>query len=285
MKPMLGALLLLLLGLHGVCFGGELLLTPQVVKNGGVAVLRWTGEPPDFGVVRLADRIIYLYPDRAGAIALLPVPLDMPPGLYPLPTAVVAADGTTHAFELELQVRHQPRPEESLTLPERMVSPSEPADLERIARDSLLLNDVFARQSERVWDTFARPVAEPVSSVFGKRRLLNGQPRAPHSGTDFRSPAGTSVRALSSAQVVLVEELFYTGRTVVLDHGEGLFSVYAHLSASTVQAGEAVSVGEVIGKVGSTGRSTGPHLHLSVRLLGARVDPMLLLEALQPPGP
>ena len=266
---------------EGLCFGGELRLTPREVNNGGVAILRWDGAPPDFGVARFLGQVIYFYPDRSGAVALLPVPLDTLPGIYPLPVVVVEENGTTNAFELELPVRQLERPEESLTLPERMVSPRDPQDLARIARESRLLKELFAERGGRLWDRFARPVDDPISSVFGKRRLLNGQPRAPHSGTDFRSPAGTPVGALSSGRVVLQEDLFYTGKTVVIDHGEGLFSVYAHLSSSAVKPGDLVKVGEVVGAVGSTGRSTGPHLHLSLRLLGARIDPMLLLEAFQ----
>ncbi|NIQ11228.1 MAG: M23 family metallopeptidase, partial [Gammaproteobacteria bacterium] len=80
------------------------------------------------------------------------------------------------------------------------------------------------------WTIFEAPVDEPVSSVFGKRRIMNGKPRSPHSGTDYRSPKGTPVRSISNGKIVLVDDLFYTGKTVVLDHGEGLFSLYAHLS-------------------------------------------------------
>ncbi|MCK4535578.1 MAG: M23 family metallopeptidase [Desulfuromonadales bacterium] len=262
------------------CFAGELLLAPQEVINGGVAVLHWVGASPDFAVVRFADKVIYLYPDRDGAVALLPVPLDMPPGNYPLLAAVADKQGETTAVELELQVRYMERPQESLTLPVEMVSPRDPEVLSRIERESRLLNQLFSGQSERLWDTFVRPVDEPISSVFGKRRLLNGQPRAPHGGTDFRSPAGTHVRAMSSGRVVLCRDLFYAGKTVVLDHGEGLFSLYAHLSSYTVRESQSLSVGDVVGKVGNTGRSTGPHLHLTVRLLGERIDPIDFLETL-----
>lgn len=286
MKLMHGLVtLLLLLWLPGVCSAGELQLAPREVINGGVAVLRWVGSPPDFAVVRFADRVIYFYPDHAGAVALLPVPLEMVAGTYPLPGVVVEEGGKTLPFELELLVSQLERPRESLTLPDRMVSPRDPADLARIKRESSLLNALFEQRGTRLWDRFERPVDDPVSSVFGKRRLLNGEPRAPHSGTDFRSPLGTPVRALSSGRIVLAQDLFYTGQTIVMDHGEGLFSVYAHLSSRDVQVGAVIQTGEVIGRVGSTGRSTGPHLHLTLRLLGTRVDPMLFLETLQQQDP
>ena len=124
----------------------------------------------------------------------------------------------------------------------------------------------------------ACPVADPVSSIFGKRRFLNGQPRAPHSGTDFRSSRGTPVRTIAAGRTVMVSELFYTGRTVVVDHGAGLLSLYAHLSSSDLLPGQFLAAGETVGLVGSTGRSTGPHLHLTVRLHGERVDPLALIE-------
>ena len=107
---------------------------------------------------------------------------------------------------------------------------------------------------------------------------MNGKPRSPHSGTDFRSPAGTPVKALSNGRVALVDDLFYTGKTVVVDHGEGLFSLYGHLSETEVDQGHELLAGDVVGKVGSTGRSTGAHLHLSVKLLGERIDPLALLS-------
>lgn len=275
---LLAMFLCLLLPLTG--FAGDLRLAPAEVINGGTAVLRWSGEMPAFGVMRFNGRVIHLYPDLAGAIALLPVPLDLPAGAYPVSGAVVDRHGGTVAFELELLVRYLERPQENLTLPERLVSPRAPEDLARIGRERERLDRLFAVRSERMWDRFERPVDDPVSSVFGKRRLLNGQPRDPHSGTDFRSPAGTPVRAMSAGRVALDDDLFYTGHTVILDHGEGLHSVYANLSASRVETGQLVKAGDVIGKVGSTGRSTGPHLHLTLRLLGEKVDPVQFLEAL-----
>ena len=121
------------------------------------------------------------------------------------------------------------------------------------------------------------PVSDPISSVFGKRRVMNGKPKSPHSGTDFRGPSGTPVHSISNGRVALVADLFYTGQTVVVDHGEGLLSIYAHLSKVLVAEESELQVGDVLGEVGSTGRSTGAHLHLTVRLLEERVDPLALL--------
>ena len=263
--------------LPGPAWAG-LTLTPAKVSNGDVAVLRWQGEPLSFGVVRFLDQIIYLYPDSEGAIALLPIGLDVQAGDYILPVALVDRRGRTTMADIPLQTRHKVRPLEHLTLPQNMVTP-DAASLVRIDRENKQLKELYALRSPRLWTHFQRPVDEEVSSVFGKRRLLNGEPKSPHSGTDFRSPAGTPVRSLSSGRVVMVADLFYTGKTVVVDHGEGLLSLYAHLSEVLVDEGRELTAGDTLGKVGSTGRSTGAHLHLSVRLLDVRVDPLALLAA------
>ncbi len=259
---------------------GELTLLSRQVHNGEVAVLLWQGEPLSFGVVRFRNEVLYLYPDADGAVALLPVGLNVPAGDYHLLAALVDLHGQTTTTELVLQVEYKKRPEEHLTLPERMVTPVA-KDVDRINRESYLLQEKFALQSPRFWTTFERPVDESVSGVFGERRILNGKPKSPHSGTDFRSPSGTPIRSISNGRVALVADLFYTGQTVVVDHGEGLLSLYAHLSKVLVEQDHELIVGDVLGQVGSTGRSTGAHLHLTVKLLGERVDPLALLATFE----
>jgi murein DD-endopeptidase MepM/ murein hydrolase activator NlpD len=268
----------LLLACPAWCDG--LALYPPQLHNGEVAVLRWQGEPLSFGVFRFRGEVFYLYPDTDGAVALLPVGLDVPAGDYPLIAALVNLKGRTTAKELVLRIDHKVRPEEHLTLPERMVTPKA-GDVERINRERALLEEKFSLRSSRLWTTFERPVDGPISSVFGKRRLMNDKPKSPHSGTDFRGQKGTPVHTISNGRVVLVSDLFYTGETVVVDHGEGLFSLYAHLSKVLVDEGHELLTGDVLGLIGSTGRSTGAHLHLSVRLLGERIDPIALLTVLE----
>jgi murein DD-endopeptidase MepM/ murein hydrolase activator NlpD len=128
--------------------------------------------------------------------------------------------------------------------------------------------------------TFAPAVPHRANSAFGQRSIFNGQPRGAHGGADFLSPTGTPVRAPSHGTVVLAKDLYYTGGTVILDHGIGLYSLFAHLSAITSKTGDLVEPGVVVGRVGATGRVTGAHLHWTVRLNGARVDPLALLELL-----
>ena len=186
---------------------GELTLLSNQVYNGEVAVLRWQGEPLSFGVVRFNDDFFYLYSDPEGAVALLPVSLDFLASEYPLSAALVDLHGRTTTAELMLRVEHKKRPIEHLSLPERMVTPVQ-KDVERIKREADLLNSKYETKSPRLWSSFERPVHDPVSSVFGKRRLMNGKPKSPHSGTDFRSPEGTLVHSISNGRVVLTADLF-----------------------------------------------------------------------------
>ena len=167
-----GALFFILISL-GVA-RAELLFSPADVYNGGVAVLRWHGQPLSFGVVRFMDKIFYFYPERSGAIVLLPIGLDVLEGDYPLHIALLDRNGRTITQELILPVKIVERPVEKLTLEEKMVSPDARTML-RIERESHILNEVFSAETPRLWTYFKRPVIHDISSVFGIRRVLNGK--------------------------------------------------------------------------------------------------------------
>ena len=115
-----------------------------------------------------------------------------------------------------------------------------------------------------------------ITGAFGRRRLINGQPRRPHSGEDIRAPMGTEVHAANGGIVRLSDDLFFSGTSIILDHGLGVYTMYFHLSSAAVKTGERVERGQVIGAVGATGRATGPHLHWGLRVGGARVNPMTI---------
>jgi hypothetical protein len=154
------------------------------------------------------------------------------------------------------------------------------ADAARARRESAKVGALWGLRTPR---RFTLPLAPPLEDLpgsgrFGARRFFNGQPRSPHSGADYAAAAGTPVLAAAAGTVVLAEEHFFAGKSVFLDHGDGLISMYFHLSGLAVREGDEVKAGEILGLVGSTGRATGPHLHFGIRWRGARVDPELLLH-------
>jgi murein DD-endopeptidase MepM/ murein hydrolase activator NlpD len=167
-----------------------------------------------------------------------------------------------------------------LTVAHRFVNPPASA-LPRIREETALLNALFRMPpTPRRWeDAFARPVDGVAVSGFGVRSVLNGQPRGPHNGADFAAGTGTPIAAPAAGQVVYARPFYFSGNTVILDHGGGVISTMAHLSAFDVAEGDVVARGDLLGKVGATGRVTGPHLHWAVRVLGARVDPESLFSA------
>ena len=172
-----------------------------------------------------------------------------------------------------------------LRVASQFVDPS-PQELERIRVEAARLEAIFGTVTipDRI-EAFARPVPGMPSGNFGNRSVFNGEPRAPHAGEDFRGTTGTPVRAPAGGRVVLAEDLFFTGQTVVIDHGLGLYSLLAHLSRIDVMPGQQVARGDGVGLLGATGRVTGPHLHWTVRLGGARVDPLRVLALLAPGTP
>ena len=161
----------------------------------------------------------------------------------------------------------------------KFVTP-DPEDVKRIARDRAAIVAVRGQApGTPAFDAgFAWPAIGPVSGVFGSQSILNGEPRAPHNGVDVAAPVGTPVGAMADGTVVLAEpDMFLTGQSVLIDHGLGLSSVYIHMSAITVQVGERVRKGQMIGRIGGTGRTTGPHLHWGVNLGQTALDPALLV--------
>jgi murein DD-endopeptidase MepM/ murein hydrolase activator NlpD len=183
----------------------------------------------------------------------------------------------THAFAVAPKQWRTRR----ITVNPKFVTPPKSA-LPRIERETKRLNQIFSASiGERLWTAGAvRPVEGVAVSGFGVRSVLNGQPRGPHNGLDLAAVTGAPVYAPTPGLVVAAEEFYYSGNTVILDHGQGMFSTMAHLSAIEVKEGQRVEKGALLGKVGATGRVTGPHLHWAVRLHGARVDPLSLLDAL-----
>jgi murein DD-endopeptidase MepM/ murein hydrolase activator NlpD len=165
-------------------------------------------------------------------------------------------------------------------LPEEKVTP-DPQRVERIRAEAALVAERRKVESARMGfrDGFSAPAEGRISGVFGSQRILNGAPRAPHSGTDVAAAAGAPVHAAAAGVVTLAHpDLFFTGKTVMIDHGHGLSSVYAHLSEIAVREGQAVAKGQRLGRVGASGRATGPHLHWGVSWFDERLDPETVLK-------
>lgn len=149
----------------------------------------------------------------------------------------------------------------------------------QIARDAARSRQALASRTPKTWTLpLNKPVPGGVTSPFGGRRVFNGQPRAPHKGTDMRSPEGAKVTAVADGTVLLAEPQYFGGNTVYIDHGQGVVSTYSHLSAFDVTPGQSVRRGQIIGRSGSTGRVTGPHLHLGLMVQGVAVDAMPLFQ-------
>lgn len=170
-------------------------------------------------------------------------------------------------------------PKSILKVAPKYVEP--PAEARRqIEMDRRKSRKALASRTEKRWSLpIARPVPGGITSAFGGRRVFNGQPRAPHKGTDMRCAQGTAVKAVCSGTVLLAENTYFGGKTVYLDHGQGVVSTYSHLSAFDVKAGDRIRKGQVIGRSGATGRVTGPHLHFGFLVQGVAVDAMPLLQS------
>jgi murein DD-endopeptidase MepM/ murein hydrolase activator NlpD len=213
---------------------------------------------------------------------LVGLDLDTAPGVYPLAVHDVEQYGPPPTVDLHLVAKAFAT--RRLRVAPAFVDPPA-AEVERLLREAKVLEALFASVTPLLWDgPFIAPVATRATSNFGTRSVFNGQPRSPHGGVDFSGSVGTPVVAPGAGRIVLAEDLFFTGNTVVIDHGFGLVSLLAHLSAMTVAQGDLVARATVVGRVGATGRVTGPHLHWTIRLNGARVDPLSLLFATQADG-
>ncbi|MBI2689709.1 MAG: M23 family metallopeptidase [Acidobacteria bacterium] len=201
-------------------------------------------------------------------VALAAVPLDAKPGMH-----VLDLDGTAHRVRVVPHAYRTGR----LTVPPRFVQPPKSVE-KRIAGEREVKKAAFAVRSERMWrGAFGAPTDTPQTSPFGTRRVYNGKTRSVHQGLDFRAVVGTTVRATNTGRVAIAQEMYYEGGLVVLDHGEGLFSLYMHLSGFAVQVGDVVPKGQDVGESGSSGRVTGPHLHFAVQWQGLYMEPATLL--------
>jgi murein DD-endopeptidase MepM/ murein hydrolase activator NlpD len=213
---------------------------------------------------------------------LVGIDLEKAPGEYELKVTGQTASGGKISCMARVTVRKGRFATEKLQVGKQFVEPS-PEQIKRADEERQKLRDIFDRVTpERLWDGKFRIPLDGVTTGtnFGKRRILNGVPGSPHGGTDLPAITGTPVHAAQRGKVALAEELFFSGNTVVVDHGLGIYTFYGHLSEIAVKVGDEVETGTVLGKVGATGRVTGPHLHWGLTVEKARVNPLLLVKLL-----
>jgi murein DD-endopeptidase MepM/ murein hydrolase activator NlpD len=214
----------------------------------------------------------------AGYIALLGIDMQDEPGAYELAVEVKHGDQIKH-LSFNVLVAKEKFSVEHLKLPKDKVDLDDKA-LARWKNEQEQVKQALAENSAlRLWQSdFVEPVNGKRSGIFGSVRIMNGQPRNPHNGEDIGAPPGTDVAATNDGIVRLTVDHFFSGKGVFVDHGLGFYSMYFHLSEVSVRDGDLVKAGQIIGKVGATGRATGPHLHWGVKLNGARVNPYALLD-------
>ena len=246
---------------------------------GGVAVVDLGNSTQAPKATYQGKPVLVVKEQDAHWLAIVGVPLTVKPG-----SQQIVAKDAKGSRNLDFVVGSKKYPEQRITLKnQRQVNP-EPDDLKRIEGELAVQLQAYRSFSPGTPSNLLldKPVAGPLSSKFGVRRFFNGEERNPHSGLDFAVPAGTPIKAPAAGKVILTGNYFFNGNTVFVDHGQGFISMFCHMSKIDVKVGDVVPRGGVVGKVGSTGRATGPHKHWNVSLNDARVDPAIFIGAFQP---
>jgi murein DD-endopeptidase MepM/ murein hydrolase activator NlpD len=230
-------------------------------------VVRWAAKKVP--AVRLQDKWV----------TVLGIDVDAKAGESKADVLYTMEDGRVDNRETVIRVEATKFPTTELKVADRFVQLNA-KDQERANREATEIESVYSKiTNEILWEQpFTVPIPGGVGSNFGHRRVFNGEARSPHAGADLRAQTGTPIQATNRGRVVLAKDLFFTGNTVMIDHGLGIYSLYAHLSRIDVKAGASVARGQAVGLAGATGRVTGPHLHWGVRIQGARVDPFSLMK-------
>ncbi len=255
---------------------------PRVAKQGEVCLINVLGpaSPKSIYVEFQGVKFPLAFSEQNGTYeGLIGIDMDTQPSTYEIKIVMTDGGSKIHLGNFSLKVEKVDFGVQELSLPSSMVN-LDRKTLERVNKEGRQLNSLFrVFRNERLWrGAFIRPVEGELSTAFGFNRIINGQRRSPHTGVDLQAEEGTPVLACNSGIVALVESLFFSGKSVILDHGWGFYSMYFHLSEVLVKKGNRVNKGAILGRVGSTGRSTGPHLHWGIRMNGARVDPLSLLN-------
>jgi murein DD-endopeptidase MepM/ murein hydrolase activator NlpD len=212
-------------------------------------------------------------------VGLAGVSLETPAGVYTLQLKGTTIAGKEVSFEKQITVHHAVYPSIAVVVAKKFTEP-DTQQVKEIGQGKAIKEEAFSKvTAEREWSgDFHAPVAARISDVFGTQRKFNGKVLSTHQGLDFAVPTGAPISALNAGTVILARALYFEGNCVVVDHGQGLLTLYLHLSEFKVKEGDRVESGQVLGLSGGTGRATGPHLHVAVRWQGVYLDPATLLK-------
>lgn len=216
---------------------------------------------------------------QSGFMAFVGLDLGLQPGSYTMKISVQDTAGRWETLEKKIAILSREFPEKRLWVAQKYVTPP-PEVMERINREAEILRSLYAIFTPQ-WlgeENFIMPTAGKAVANFGERRIYNNIPRSSHGGVDIIAPVGIPVKASNSGRVVLASDLYFSGKTVIIDHGLGLYTLYCHFSKIKVKRGDLLKREDVIGEVGATGRVTGYHLHWGAKIFGSRIDPFSLLS-------
>ena len=274
MLRLFSALLLLCLTLNASAADSYITRLLNKPVPGGVAVIE-LGAGAQAPKATFQGKPVMVIKEQDTWRAIVGIPLTVKPGIQQI---------STGGRDLNFTVGNKKYPEQRITLKnQRQVNPN-PDDIKRIDNELAIQIKAYRTFSPNTPSNLLldKPVNGPLSSKFGVRRFFNGEERNPHAGLDFAVPAGTPIKTPAAGKVILIGNYFFNGNTVFVDHGQGFISMFCHMSNVDTKVGQQLARGDVVGKVGSTGRATGPHMHWNVSLNDARVDPAIFIGAFQP---
>ena len=255
----------------------DVTITPSFIGQGEAGLVTVRARALEPAVTWLEKKVTLAFSNRDKLwTGFFGADLTTPPGRYTLKINGTEGGSPEYVTVTVLSKDHGTR---SITVPTAMVE-LDTETLVRVRKEIKGVKEILARSAADPlwWGSWKRPVPGIVVSPFGCRNIVNGMKRSPHSGVDLRAPAGTPVKVTNRGVVALTADHFFSGKSIIIDHGGGIHSMYFHLNHISVEVGDVVEKGELIGLTGSSGRVTGPHLHFGIRLDGRRINPLKLIE-------
>ena len=254
-----------------LCFSTSVLSTEPSPRPGGIAIVAVGDKAGEMPNVTLDGKPLLILQDDEQWMAVVGIPLDTDPG-----TLAIEVNGDSRAIEVFAHAYREQR----ITVENKSYVEQNQEQLDRIFSERKIIDAVLNSHTDRPVEglSLTAPVPGSQSSSFGYRRFFNDQPRSPHKGMDISAGSGEPISAPRAGLIAATGDYFFNGNTVLIDHGQGFITMYCHLSEIAVEEGHFVTESDVIGKVGATGRVTGPHLHFGTYLNGTAVDPAIFLS-------